>query len=104
MASIYDAERKARSTADRFRLVPPVTALFAGLVFGGRLGPAGDPQSAADRFCLVPPVTALFAGFGFGREARAGRRSPAWRSPAWRSPRHGGGRARRRPGMAVVSP
>ncbi len=52
-----------------------------------------DPRSAAGRFCLVPPVTALFAGFGFG-----GRLGPAG------DPRHGGGRARRRPGMAVVSP
>ncbi len=61
MASIYDAERKARPAANLCRLVPPVTALSAGFGFGGRLGPAGDP-------------------------------------------RHGGGRARRRPGMAVVSP
>jgi len=28
------------------RLVPPVTALFAGLVFGGRLGPAAIPGMA----------------------------------------------------------
>ncbi len=42
----FDAERKARSAAGLFCLVPPVTALFAGLVFGGRLGPAAIPGMA----------------------------------------------------------
>lgn len=93
MVSIYDAERKARPAAGLCRLVPPVTALFAGFGLGGRLGPAGDPRSAADRFCLVPPVTALSAGFGFG-----GRLGPVG-DPRHGDPRHGG-----RPGMAVAAP
>ena len=93
MASIYDAERKARSAAGGFCLVPPVTALFAGFGFGREARAGGDPRSAADRFCLVPPVTALFAGFEFGREARAGG------DPRHGDPRHGG-----RPGMAVAAP
>ncbi len=46
MASIYNAERKARPAAGLFCLVPPVTALFAGLVFGGTLGPAAIPGMA----------------------------------------------------------
>lgn len=39
----FDAEFEARSAAGLFCLVPPVTALFTGLVFGGRLGPAAIP-------------------------------------------------------------
>ena len=49
MASIYDAERKARPAAGLCRLVPPVAALSAGFGFGGRLGPAGDLRHGGGR-------------------------------------------------------